>query len=81
MRRERSLGATHKRKWNRSYEGRRIADVLRAREQASLRIVDLNVPGLFDDPHLAVRAGVDDFPIILLNAPRSVFGNWSSEHQ
>ena len=43
--------ATDKGKRNRSNERCRVADVLRAREQASALIVDLDMPGLFDDAH------------------------------
>src|ERR1700754_5090539 len=77
MRRERSLARRTK---ENGTGAKNVAGshVLRARQQASSRIVNFNVPRLFDDPHTTVRAGVDDFAIVLFHTPRRVFRDWTS---
>src|ERR1041385_4807675 len=73
--------ATHEGKRDRSDVSGWIADVLCARQQIAALVVDLNVPRLLDDADSAVRAGVSDLAIVLLDAPRVIFRHWTSEHQ
>ena len=60
---------------------RRVADGLRARQEVARVVVELDVPRVFDEPHLTVSARVRNALVGLLGLPSVVGRRRADEHE